>query len=113
MHIHTCIHVQVFSAELYASDSGFHTTDAEEQKINVGFRVIRSLFAGWRRGRQKLKGMYTCVCVCVCVLCVVCVCGSMVMYVICCIRVCVMYVYGCIHMYVHDSKVVYVIFFAG
>lgn len=34
---------QVFAAELYATDSGFPTYDDPDAKINVGFRVVRSL----------------------------------------------------------------------
>lgn len=36
---------QVFGCEVYASDGGFATgPDFEEQKLNVGLRVCRSLF---------------------------------------------------------------------
>mmetsp|Transcript_25366 Transcript_25366/g.83900 ORF Transcript_25366/g.83900 Transcript_25366/m.83900 type:complete len:707 (-) Transcript_25366:41-2161(-) len=44
---------QVFSAELYANDAGFpHTPELEETKMNVGFRILRSLLKRWLQGRR-------------------------------------------------------------
>jgi len=47
---------QAFTAEQYAVESGFpRVPELEETKINVGFRVLRSLFRSWRRGRARLR----------------------------------------------------------
>ena len=47
-------------AEQYAVESGFpRIPDLEETKINVGFRVVRSLFRNWRRARTKMRGTNT------------------------------------------------------
>ena len=46
---------QVFSCEVYAPDAGFPSgPDFDEQKLNVGLRICRTLFRQWRLKRRSL-----------------------------------------------------------
>lgn len=45
---------QVFSCEVYAPDAGFPSgPDFDEQKLNVGLRICRTLFRQWRLKRNQ------------------------------------------------------------